>query len=228
MKFDTLSEELFNRICLRHGYTVQKITVREDRKTADFYVDTPQGRIVAEVEELRPNDDDLRQIKEMKNFGTTGGGCTIGARARNSIRHAAKQLRDHAEEGLPMIAVLYDNVRTGDGRVAYPMFYVEPHQIDAAMYGDRQAHISLHTGKASCPDSSGGSRTMTMREKRYVSAVSVISDWDDETFLTFHNSFADSPLTPEIFYDSKCHHFRKGADPYAEPWKWHRVEDFPR
>jgi hypothetical protein len=223
MKFDTRSEELFAAICERHGYQLEKLATRSEQglKTADFSVQTPNGRIIAEVEELTPNLDDLRQIREMKEIGRTTGGDTIGARARAAIRHAATQLRDHYDEAVPMIAVLYDNVRTPDGRVAYPMFYVEPHHIDAAMYGDRVAYVPLAGGVSLRPDRSGGGRTTTKKEKTYLSAVAVISDWDDETLLLYHNHHAAIELPPQIFSDDKCRHFWKGSEVYGEPWKWH-------
>ena len=223
MEFDTQSEELFAAICDRHGYEVTKLPTRsaEQRRTADFSVETPQGRLLAEVEELTPNDDDLRQIKEMKETGVTSGGGTIGARARRAVRHAALQLRDHCDEKVPMIAVLYDNVRTSDGRVAYPMYYSEHYHIDTAMYGQRVVHVPLREDVTPGPDRSGGGRTTTLDEKNYLSAVAVISDWDDKTLYVYHNCFAELPLPGELFSDHQCHHFEKSSDPHAEPWQWH-------
>ena len=72
MKFDTRSEDLFAAICDRHAYQLDKLPTRSEQglKTADFSVQTPYGRIIAEVEELTPNRDDLRQIREMKKIGS--------------------------------------------------------------------------------------------------------------------------------------------------------------
>ena len=204
MRFDTQSERLFAAVCNRHGYAVEKLATRSERalRTADFCVKTPHGRFLAEVEELTPNAEDLRQIREMKNHGATSGGGKIGSRAREAIRHAAHQLKDHRNEGVALIVVLYDHVRTTDGRVAYPMYYVE-----------------------AGPDRSGGGRTMTKDEKNYISAVAVISDWDNESVYVYHNCYADVPLPAGIFTDGKCLHFRKGPEPHSEPWEWHQVEN---
>jgi hypothetical protein len=227
MKFDTRSEQLFAAICTRQGYQLEKLPTRSEQrlKTADFAVQTPYGRIVAEVEELTANRDDLRQIREMKESKRTSGGTIIGARARTALRHAAVQLRDHLEEQVPMVAVLYDNVRTSDGRVGYPMYYLEPHHIDAAMYGDRVAFVSLGGGALPRSDRSGGGRTTTKNERNYLSAVAVISDLDDETLLVYHNYHAVIPLAAEIFSDDRCRHFWKRQDPHGEPWTWHREKD---
>jgi len=223
MDLDTKSEELFVSICNRHGYRVEKLPTRSDQglKTADFSIQTRDGRILAEVEELTPNSDDLRQIKKFEETGSTSAVGTIGSRARAAIRHATLQLKNHCSERVPMIAVLYDNVRTPNGRVAYPMYYLEHHHIDAAMYGDRIVPVPLGEDVTPRPDRSGGGRTTTQAEKNYLSAVAVISDWDDETMFVFHNSFAGIPLPVEVFSDSRCHHYRKGFDPHGEPWKWH-------
>lgn len=223
MELDTKSEELFAAICGRHSYEVTKLPTRSDEylKTADFSALTPYGRIVAEIEELSPNPDDLRQIKEMKETGITHGGGTIGVRARRAIRHASIQLSDHSNEQVPLIAVLYDNVRTLDGRVAYPLYYLEPHHIDAAMYGQRVVHVALRGGVTPHSDRSGGGRTTTPNEKNYLSAVAIISDWDDKKLFVYHNCFADYPLPVEVFSDHLCHHLKKGSDPCQEPWQWH-------
>jgi hypothetical protein len=101
MNYDTRSEKLFAAICDRHGYRVDKLPLRSESglKTADFSIQTPHGRIIAEIEELTPNRDDLRQIREMKETGTTSGGGRIGSRARAAMRHAAVQLKGHRDEG---------------------------------------------------------------------------------------------------------------------------------
>ena len=225
IKCDTKSEELFVAICERHGYKVSKMPTRsaENLKTADFSVLTPHGQFVAEIEELTPNKDDLRQIREMKETGSTSGGGKIGERARRAIRHAAAQLRQHRAEKIPLIAVLYDNVRTTDGRVAYPMLHVEQHHIDTAMYGARVVHVPLQQGASPRFDRNGGGRTTTHDEKTYVSAVGVISDWDGETLFVYHNCYAEIPLPRSTFIDEKCHHYRKGAAPHSEPWTWYAL-----
>jgi hypothetical protein len=162
----------------------------------------------------------------MKETGTTSGGGKIGARAREAIKEASAQLRLYKSQNLPLLIVLYDNVRTADGRVAYPMYYLEPHCIDAAMYGDLVATVPIRPETARTADRSGGGRTMTDRTKTYISAVAVISDWDDESFLIYHNRFAGRPFPRTLFNDSKCYRLEKRGTAFAEPWKWHAVESY--
>jgi hypothetical protein len=225
-KPDTHSDYLFQKICARHGYKAARLERQPhlSRPSADFLVTANGLTFVVEVKELTPNRDDLRQIREMKDTGTTSDGGNIGSRAREAIKEASVQPRPYKNQNLPLLIVLYDNVRTADGRVAYPMYYLEPHCIDAAMYGDLVVTVPMRPGTPRTADRSGGGRTMTETTKTYISAVAVISDWDDESFLIYHNRFAEKQLPQTVFNDSKYSHFEKCGAPFAEPWKWHAVE----
>ena len=215
----THSETIFERICRNAGYQIVRPSLRDRERvpTADFVVSTSAFRLVAEVEELRPNKGDIRQIDSIRRGETTAYGCTIGARPRQHIRRAARQLKPYSAEGISLLVVLYDNVRVGDIRIAYPMFYLQPHDIDAAMYGDRTAYISLATCAPTEADRNGGRRTCTANEKKYISAGAVISDHDDATMIFYHNQFADVPLTPPAFRGRNFFHLQKVR---GDPWKW--------
>lgn len=215
----THSEKVFERICRSVGYGLERppLRDREGIRSADFIVTGLSFRVVAEIEELRPNRDDFRQIKSVEDGEPIGGGCTIGARPRKHIRAAARQLKPYAHQEIPLLVVLYDNVRVGNIRVAYPMFYLQQSDIDAAMYGDRVAYLPLHPNAVRRPDRNGGKRTCTAEERNYISAVAVISDWDDETVIFYHNRFATFPLGPPMFRGKNFYHLQKVAE---EPWKW--------
>jgi hypothetical protein len=215
----THSETIFELACRRAGYEIRRPALRDldGVKSADFIIRSGDLCVVAEVEELRPNREDLREIRASQNGEPIGGGCTIGARPRQHIKRAARQLKPYAIERVPLLIVLYDNVRLGNTRVAYPMFYLQPHDIDAAMYGDRTAYVSTATSRRSKPDQNGGKRTCTATEKTYVSAVAVISDADDQTLIFYHNCFAAVPLVPPFFRGPNFFHVAKAV---GEPWKW--------
>jgi hypothetical protein len=220
----THSEAVFEKICINAGYGVVRPVLRdaEGVATADFIVSTSTTEVIVEVEELRPNRDDLRQIREMENGGCTGGGSTIGQRARIHLRRAARQLKPYSSQKIPLIVALYDNVRVGRTRVAYPMFYLQPHEIDAAMFGDRTVYVSLASAGViqTRPDINGGRQTLTPTQKTYVSAVAVISDADDSTVIFYHNHFASRPLTPDLFVGQNFFHLRKPTPSNAAPWQW--------
>jgi hypothetical protein len=220
----TKSEKLFEAICKRLHYEVTKIDTnsKEGLQTPDFVVKTPNFSLIAEVKELTPNPDDQRQIREMKEQNATLGGSVIGARVRRAIRSASDQLERFEDRQIPLVIVLYDNVRTGDGRASYPMFYTEMHHIDAAMYGNLVVTVQFGGQEPRIPDRAGGGRTLTETEKNYISAVAVISDWDDETLHIYHNYFAKVPLSSSGFNDLKCIHFLKRGIPWSQPWKWEK------
>ena len=79
----THSECLFQKICARHGYEATRLERQPHlaRQSADFRVTATGITFVVEVKELTPNRDDLRQIREMKDTGTTSGGAIL-ARVR--------------------------------------------------------------------------------------------------------------------------------------------------
>ena len=79
------------------------------------------------------------------------------------------------------------------------MCYLEPHCIDAAMYGDLVATVPIRPGTPRTADRSGGGRTMTDTTKTYISAVAVISDWDDESILIYHNRFGGKTVPANSF-----------------------------
>ena len=215
----THSEAIFERICRNAGYDVERPALREVEgvPSADFVVWTSAFRVIAEVEELQPNVDDLRLIDSIRRGEMAAYGSTIGARSRKHIRRAARQLKPYSAQGIPLLVVLYNNVRVDDVRAAHPTFYLEGHDIDAAMYGDRTAYISVATCAPTGPDRNGGKRTCMAKEKKHISAIAVISDHNDATVIFYHNQFADVPLAPPAFRDSSFFHLQKVPD---EPWKW--------
>jgi hypothetical protein len=104
------------------------------------------------------------------------------------------------------------------------MYYLEPHCIDAAMYGDLVVTVPMRPGTPRTADRSGGGRTMIETRKTYISAVAVISDWDDESFLIYHNRFAEKQLPQTVFNDSKCSHFEKCGCSICRTVEMARVE----
>jgi hypothetical protein len=227
-EFQTKSERLFRDICIRHEYTVGRICCESEArlKTADYEVLAHDLTFIAEVKELTPNEQDLQIIRELKERGypSIAGGGEIGSRVRVKIRQAAKQLRRYSGRHVPMILVLYDNVATEDGRASFPDLWLEGFQIDAAMYGHLVAHVTLNPGGSQRPDKSGPNRTLTESEKKYVSAIAVISSFDDKTVKIYHNRFAEVKLPTTVFDDAMSTHFEKRGEASAEPWKWHKIE----
>jgi hypothetical protein len=225
-KLQTHSERVFWKICVEQGYRIEKLPTREKlgMRTADFRVSKDESTIIVEVEEIQPNQDDLRQIREMKENHFTASGWTIGSRARKHIRDAADQLKAHSNDKLPLVVILYNNICRSSPGLMWPMSNLESNDIDAAMYGEMVVHVALKSGAISRPDRSGGKRTLTATEKTYISAVAVILDYDDKTIIFYHNWFAAIPLPKTFFVGSNFFHLEKPGEPFALPSQWKRRE----
>jgi hypothetical protein len=225
-KFETHSERVLWNICKDCGYEIQTLPSREkiNLRTADFRINHAGITMIAEVEEIRANQDDLRQIREMKEKHFTTGGGIIGARARHHIRDAADQLKAHASERVPLVVFLYNSIRKSTGGGFWPMANLESYHIDAAMYGNMVVHVALTPGAACRPDRNGGKRTLTATEKTYISAVAVISDNDDRTVIFYHNCFAAVPLPKDFFVGPHFFHLEKPKEPFDSPCQWQSRE----
>lgn len=223
----TRSENLFAALCQRLRYCCTAIPEKPEaaRRTPDYRVSTPFGDLIAEVKELQPNPEDRETIRLQRTEVGPSGSDTIGHRARKAIRDAANQLKVHRDERVPMLVVLYDNVRTEYGRFGYPVYFLESASIDAAMYGDRKVLVRAPDAEGVSAEFNGGHRTTTAREKRYISAVLVISDHDDVTTYVYHNIHAERPLPAHIFVGEKCFHCRKSGDGHQTPWQWTSGEE---
>jgi hypothetical protein len=224
--FETHSERVLWKICIGCGYEIESLPTREKLglRTADFIISHAGNSFIAEVEEIRANEDDLKQIHELKEKHFTAGGGIIGARARHHIRDAADQLKAHSNEKIPLVIFLYNGIRKTAGNGVWPMAYLESYNIDAAMYGNMVVHVALSPGAVRRPDRNGGKRTLTATEKTYVSAVAVISDYDDRTIVFYHNHFAAAPLPRNFFIGPSFFHLEKAKEPFDAPCQWQRRE----
>jgi hypothetical protein len=215
MNYDTRSEELFAAVCDRFRYSVKLLMMHADsrRQSADFEITAPGSRFVAGIEELNKIDFSPRHSP------TPHVEWTVGARARKALRAVSVQLRPYKERSWPLLVVLYDNVT---GAAMRAQSNLEAPQIDAAMYGD-DPEIRHTTAGSAAPDWIGEDRTLTATDRTYISAVAVISAWDQRSVFFFHNTFAKVPFPSRLFNDSYCHHFEKRGKPYSENWKWHKL-----
>jgi hypothetical protein len=225
-RFQTDSERIFCEICESQLYQVDVLPTRdaEGIRTADFRITAGGKSFIAEIEELRPNNEELQCIRNWNEGRRTGSGHIIGARARNHIREAADQLKAHSSDNLPLVIVLYNSIRRHGGNFFTPMRHLEAHDIDGAMYGDMVVEVALMNTVATSPDRNGGKRTLTQTEKVYISAVAVISDLDDRTMLIYHNYFATVPLPQDFFIGPDFDHFEKPESPFTTPWQWRKRE----
>jgi hypothetical protein len=222
---DTLSENIFVDFCDHLGYRTEKIPTQSDDglKTPDFRVISGDRSLVAEVKEITPNEEDRKHIEAFQNDEIRVHSSKPGERARREIKSAAKQLREHSGRGYPLIVVLYENFEIEGPNPFYPMFYTMPYNIDFAMFGMIAVTVSLEDRSKRYPDKSGPGKTTNEKEKKYISAVCVISNHDDKTFFVYHNPFAEVPLSTDWFSGEHCIHYKKPEPVYGSPQKWIKI-----
>ena len=228
----TKSEALFDEYCRRRGYRSEPIEAGPDfGKTPDRLVTTESGRLVVEIKELTPNEQDLREARELQEQGWTSGGGVPGSRVFGHIKKAAPQLKRFADRSLPCVLVLFDNIVVEGLRPRAGCIHLDPSFIDFGMYGletvvlgqgseaptDRLVHIA---------DGRGGRRQMTEDARAYISAVAVLREEPESAepfLLTYHNYFGRVPLSATELRGPLDHHFRKPSHPDHCPQTWEEI-----
>jgi hypothetical protein len=223
----TRSEALFDVYCERLAYDSQPIpSGSELGRTPDRIVITPVGKLVVEIKELTPNEEDLRQIRELAERHWTTGGGTPGARAASQIKAAAPQLKSLSHLGLPSSLVLFDNIVVDGRRPRAGCIHLEPSFIDFGMYGLQAVHLQLDPADGhvvSSTDGRGGRRQITQDIRRYVSAVAVLYEAPEPHVYVYHNCFANIPLSLAALRGPLDRHFEKPTHPDASPQQWREV-----
>ena len=225
----TKSESLFEKYCKSVGYTCVPIPVgTRQGRTPDYRVCYGDDKIIVEIKELSPSIEDKRRARELKKQGWTLGVEQPGKRIYDEIRRSAGQLKRFANCTLPCVLVLYDNIVVDGVRLGVSQL-MQPALIDFGMYGLQTETLSVPS--SDYPDMDirvtangrGGKRQMTPDSRVYVSAVSVLCEGQngEEPYLySFHNWFANIPLSRHLFRSARDLHFAKPDHPDKCPQKW--------
>lgn len=222
MKPDNRIETLFAQACHRHGYFARKIA-KGSNQTADFEVTAASEMFIAEVKSINPSPADFQKLVEMKETRETSISLELGRRAKNAINKALDQLRRYEARRIPLVAVLYDNVRLDDQRLGYPELHVQPSHIDAAMFGRVRVEFDFTVGPARTSQHRSNEGVIGPKTNTLFSGVIVISDWDDQTLKIYHNPFASNPLGFATFTDTKCFHMVKSDMPFGRLGDWKQL-----
>lgn len=221
----TKSETLFDDYCAARGYACEPIA-ESDEKTPDRDVRAGDVRLMVEVKELAPNDEDLRMIEELRTQRWTTRSDLPGRRASYLIKRASKQLGRYRELAAPCVLVAFDN-RQVDGYRPSLVSPLEAGFIDYAMYGLHAVALAVPREGWAEPEvigeRRGGRRQMTPAERTHISAVSVLYEHPDDGkpyLWTFHNFFAAVPLPRSVFAGPHDRHFAKPNHPDRSPGGW--------
>ena len=218
----THSETLFEALCQQEGFPFRRVPRREGVRTPDYLVGPLFKRIVVEVKQLEPNEEERRQQAEFDAGRIVTFGGTPGHRVRKEIDDGYPQLRAMTHGCRPGILVLYDNVHM-------PHIHLEPYAIKAGMYGLEQVLI------APAIDGSVGSRFVDIvfgpkrkvgpERNRALSAVChLYKDAADHVGLeVFHNVYAAVPLNPARLAGSTIRHHRLAVKQPGVSQEWEHI-----
>lgn len=183
----TISEDLFERLCNGRKVQWKRLATRDQEglRTPDYEIRLSGRKVIVEVKQIDPNDQDRRQPEV--------DWSDARFRIRIKIKSAAGQLRPIAKGQHPSIIVLFDNT---DLRT------LGSENILNAMYGEEVVDILVsrepNVAHRAIAHRFGGGRRLTESEGLYISAIGrlrVGSDGEGEMDL-FHNRFATFPLSP--------------------------------
>jgi len=206
----TISEEMFEELCLKAGAPCCRVAEKVDAKRPDYEVEFAGERIVTEVKQFDPNDEEAGGI----------GGITItpGDRIRKAIRRAAPQLKALSKGECPAMLVVYNNSGAKN--------HTDPYSVATAMQGLDVIPVLVPEEPSISPQfqdaRSGPGKKMTANANTTISALGVLrTDFDAELLLCiYHNSHARHPIDPEWIRHPRVHHFRLPGDEASSLGGW--------
>src|SRR5437867_10456990 len=173
----TVSEQYFLNYCKARYYKVKKITPKDKAgRFPDYETTTPAGRVIVEIKEFSPNDEDKAFAATLQREGKASfENRSTGRRVRKAIIDAAPQLRRYKNTPLPEVLLLYDNAASA----AYAGLndYLDHMNLGAGMFGKPVIRFwrdpSLKPEEA--PDAThGGRRQLTETTRLYIGALGVM------------------------------------------------------
>ncbi len=219
----TLSEVLFEQLCRASRLQCVRVERRQGEKTPDYEVHTADGKVIAEVKQFEPNEEEKRLYQQLQDRGYTDVyGGEPGAKVRLKIQPAAKQLKAQSSGQFPTLLVLYNNVPLGPRGV-------DPYEIKTAMYGIEKIVLS--------PDPAGNDLNVVDREfgpKRKVtptcntslSAIGTLlrNSESEPLMAVYHNIYAAMPLPPGWLPEPRFVHYTLGRKNPGEFQEWTEVD----
>lgn len=214
----TVSEDMFEELCQSVGIACERVDETTTR-TPDYEVKFSGHRIVAEVKQFDPNEEEAESIRRMEAGGIGGTTTEPGDRMRKAIGYAAPQLKARSKGECPAMLVIYNNSGAGQ--------HTDPYSVATAMQGLDVVPVLVPKDPAISPQfqdvrSGPSGRKMRANANTTISAIGVlVTDFDDATHLCiYHNRHARHPIDPEWLRHPLVHHFRlpEGAASSLDGW----------
>jgi len=157
----TQSEDLFRKYCSDSGIPCRPIEVTGVR-TPDFEVELAGVKVICELKQLDPNEDDLRE--RAKIIAGVSEGRLIPNRLRRLLKGISGQLKSASTAGHPTLMIVYDNTPF--------CAYLDDDNVRESMFGrwsiteffdKRQSHVTALWRALSNPCRMPRARVLSMR-----------------------------------------------------------------
>lgn len=201
----TISEDMFEELCRSAGIACERVDEASTR-TPDYEVKLGGHRVVAEVKQFDPNEEEAESIRRVEAGGIGGTTTVPGNRVRKAIRSAAKQLKALSKGECPTMVVVYNNSGAKQ--------HTDPYSVSTAMQGLDVVPVLVPKDPSISPQFQetrfGPGKKMTPNANTTISAIGVlVHDFDDRTHLCiYHNRHARHPIDPEWMRHPLVHHYR--------------------
>jgi hypothetical protein len=178
----TKSESVFETFLSQHQIPFEPIPASESRRP-DYLVTCGSAKIVFEVKELSVDE----------NFSMeplTVSSRIVGDHIRSKITQGKRQVQWGAEQGLPSVLLVYNNLDT-----ELQLFGTEDPDFLCAMYGEYTLKIDKVTGQIG-EAFYGRNRSLAADKNTSFSALGRLLDRRGDVEVTlFENAFAERPIS---------------------------------
>ena len=226
----TESENLFEELCRQHGVECACIPVCADSQQPDYELVLASGqKVIAEIKQIDPNENDRRAINDLKDKGLAMHGDnfahTVPKRVQNALMKSRRRINPYLDRypNLPAVLVLYD--ATGTSK------YTDPYGVKIAMYGLDRFVIST-SSPYSIIDCGPVGHNVAVRDDKnqQLSALATLhkcfSMDTGERFLSllfYHNQFAKHRIEPGWWTGNHIAHYALGEKVQGEFQNWVKV-----
>ena len=226
----TESEKLFEELCRQHSVELTRIPICPDSRQPDYELVLASGqKIIAEVKQIVPNENDRRAIEDLENKGLAMHGdnfaCTVPKRVQNALKKSRRQINAYLDRfpNLPAVLVLYD--ATGTDK------YTDPYGIKIAMYGLDRFVISASSLYSIIDCGPVGHNVAVRSDKnQQLSALATLHKYFSmdtrERFLSllfYHNPFAKHRIEPKWWTGNHIAHYALGENVQGDFQNWVKV-----
>ena len=221
----TASEGFFEHFCDQKGMRWKRVA-EADIPTPDYDIFVPRRKIVVEVKEIVPNEEETQAQEELAEKGFVIGSVTPGQRVRKKISEAAQQIKNRTKRRYPRLLVLFDR-----GFVAG---HLDPYHIRVAMYGFETVQFAVPRDPQITPYPVGAKygpkRKMTPEHNTSISAIGVLhASGPGAIQLTlYHNAHASIPLEPMLLGQYGIAQFRLAERAPGVIPGWEQIQGFSK